>query len=589
VQAPSTIGFPLHAKLFAALLLFGLLFAGCITVEKSIIECATNDECEVDETCIDDICLPCSAIADRQRRLFPGCDTDEVLCEAQSACGVTLRCVNTSSDLDHCGACNQACPLGGPNTDMLCSSSTCLYACESGFLDIDGRPGCEYECSVSGETTAELCDGLDNDCNGLTDADDARFVAPACPNGTGVCALALAQCLSGGAVECSPTQVTGSLPADAPAYEPNVELACDFADNDCDGLVDEPCCSPARADALELSQGPASDEAWNASGLTFTTVGAVDRLTWTSVGLATPRRVDLERARLCREAGEVPVRVLGRVGDAESVLLCRQGTTTSFYPLEGGAPAFVTDDVILAASVSAADGLRLLTVRTEARAERTDHLVTWRDTADRETSTPFEERTLPVFAASLGRVGAVLVPNTTEPNVVAHILADDGTETGERVSLIDEADGLVLGAPILLASAPPGRRFLAFSSGNAGREVFAKPLGQAWQDAQPQARSLGRADSPILALRVVPADEGIGVIARTEQEWLAWLVEPLTGDVLEERVVRVGDLSPTVAGEEMWRAAWSARVLIVAMVDEGDEWEVARFGTTGDRVCSTAQ
>ena len=38
--------------------------------------------------------------------------------------------------------------------------------CPAGFVDVDGQPGCECEITNGG---VEMCDGLDNDCNGETD------------------------------------------------------------------------------------------------------------------------------------------------------------------------------------------------------------------------------------------------------------------------------------------------------------------------------------------------------------------------------------------------------------------------------------
>jgi hypothetical protein len=67
-----------------------------------------------------------------------------------------------------------------------------------------------------------LCDNLDNDCNGQTDEGGAG----ACPD-AGVCAGHVLACMSGMAGMCS-----------APGYEP-IEMTCDGLDNDCNGLVDE--------------------------------------------------------------------------------------------------------------------------------------------------------------------------------------------------------------------------------------------------------------------------------------------------------------------------------------------------------------
>jgi hypothetical protein len=73
-----------------------------------------------------------------------------------------------------------------------------------------------------------VCDGLDNDCDGIVDEDHV-VTAPTC--GLGVCAGNTGQllCQAGSVVDnCDP--FAGAAAADA---------ACDGLDNDCDGLVDE--------------------------------------------------------------------------------------------------------------------------------------------------------------------------------------------------------------------------------------------------------------------------------------------------------------------------------------------------------------
>ena len=83
------------------------------------------------------------------------------------------------------------------------------------------------------ENNESLCDGLDNDCDGVTDRQrDGGFVrVGTCELNIGVCAGARRVCLAGnGEAPCTAASYGA-------AYEVN-EASCDSLDNDCDGRVD---------------------------------------------------------------------------------------------------------------------------------------------------------------------------------------------------------------------------------------------------------------------------------------------------------------------------------------------------------------
>jgi hypothetical protein len=78
--------------------------------------------------------------------------------------------------------------------------------------------GLEQEC-LAGDPTDEICDGLDNDCNG--DVDD-ELGTTTC--GVGECEVTVANCVEGEVQDCVPAEAS--------------EETCDGLDNDCDGDVD---------------------------------------------------------------------------------------------------------------------------------------------------------------------------------------------------------------------------------------------------------------------------------------------------------------------------------------------------------------
>ena len=73
----------------------------------------------------------------------------------------------------------------------------------------------------------EVCDGLDDDCNGLVDD-----LADTDSCGPGLCSTAFKTCVNGAQAACDLTQ--------SPGYSAN-ELCGDGIDNNCNGLVEEGC------------------------------------------------------------------------------------------------------------------------------------------------------------------------------------------------------------------------------------------------------------------------------------------------------------------------------------------------------------
>ena len=95
----------------------------------------------------------------------------------------------------------------------------------------------------------ELCDTVDNDCDGLTDVEDADLASveddeALCELGQGVCEGAkkpLDFCVDGQWLSqaCAPDIYDANAALLGAPYEPGSEASCDQVDNDCDGAIDE--------------------------------------------------------------------------------------------------------------------------------------------------------------------------------------------------------------------------------------------------------------------------------------------------------------------------------------------------------------
>ena len=76
----------------------------------------------------------------------------------------------------------------------------------------------------------ELCDGLDNDCDGTTDENNPEGGA-ACGTENGLCVPGIMMCIDDGGHK--------TLACGGPNYVGPVDETCDYLDNDCDDVTDE--------------------------------------------------------------------------------------------------------------------------------------------------------------------------------------------------------------------------------------------------------------------------------------------------------------------------------------------------------------
>ncbi len=138
--------------------------------------------------------------------------------------------------------CDGSTDEGIPGTGAPCSDG--VGACRR-----EGRMQCSEDggdvvCgAVAGDPSPERCNGIDDDCDGTADED--------LPGDGDACAVGVGRCRATGEMVCFPQD--GAVLCDAVPGEPRAQEGCDNVDDDCDGQVDEDV--PGTGNDCEVGRG----------------------------------------------------------------------------------------------------------------------------------------------------------------------------------------------------------------------------------------------------------------------------------------------------------------------------------------------
>ncbi len=235
--------------------------------------CALGGKCSGGGDCVSGICDGgvCVSCDDGEK------NGDETGVDCGGACGATCAdgeacggvgdCASGRCEGGKCTSCQDG-VQNGSETDVDCGGSVCP-ACSAGGKCVSAgdcaTSGCEggvccelNACGACGALPTEVCNGVDDDCDGETDEAADVGAPPACDEQQGVCAGAVAACKGAQGWVCGAAEYGAA----SPSYEAT-EDSCDGKDNDCDGQTDElAACDACGAEPLLFWDPAGSSSFW---------------------------------------------------------------------------------------------------------------------------------------------------------------------------------------------------------------------------------------------------------------------------------------------------------------------------------------